>query len=265
MTALLFDIGGTTMRMAAGQVDPLEHIEKVPAPRTPGEAVEVLALYAKEVGLPFAKASGGIAGIISDGAVISSPHLPAWNGFAFAAELEKALGIPCEVRNDAELAGLGEAVYGAGKGFELVAYLGIGTGIGGALVSGGQVAPHAEGFEPGHQILDVETGATFEGLVSGHALERFFGTPARDLTREVYDGLTSTVAAGVYNVILTWSPGILVLGGSLINEENGYRVADIEKALHALPHVLPELPILVQAQLGDECGLYGALATQHVS
>ena len=117
MTSLLFDVGGTTMRMAVGADRTLEHVEKIATPATAEEAIEVLVLYAKEVAISFARASGGIAGIISDGAVISSPHLPGWNGFAFAAELEKALGIPCEARNDAELAAvsvsLGVAASGA--------------------------------------------------------------------------------------------------------------------------------------------------------
>lgn len=260
MSRLLFDIGGTSLRIATGTGDSLSNPVKLPTPHDPSEAVAMLALYAKEHMPDCEGASGGIAGVIEDGVVRSSPHLPSWDGFAFQASLADAIALPVHVQNDAELAGLGEATYGAGKGYGIVAYLGIGTGIGGSLIVDGKVARHASGFEPGHQILDVDSGATFEGLVSGHALEKHFGTPAHDLDRGIYDLLTPTLAAGIYNVLLTWSPDVLVLGGSLMNEENGYRIAAIEKALAERESVLPAFPPLVKAALGDDNGLYGALA-----
>lgn len=254
--SILFDIGGTSMRMAVGKDGIVSQVQKIPTPEYPKDAIAELIRYRNEVSPESADAYGGIAGVIEDGVVRSSPHLPGWNGFPFA----EALRMPGRIQNDAELAALGEATYGAGKGYGLVAYLGIGTGIGGANINHGEVAPHASGFEPGHQVLDVEKGDTFEGLVSGHALEKRFGTPAHELPREIYDALTPTLAAGIYNVLLAWSPEVLVLGGSLMDDEDGYRLADIEEALARIPSVLPELPPLKKALLGDECGLYGALA-----
>ncbi len=262
MTRLLFDIGGTTMRMAAGEYATISQVHRIPTPSNPQDAVDYLAQYVRETMSACLDAVGGIAGLIEDGVVRASPHLPSWDGFPFSARLRDALSIPCQIQNDAELAGLGEAVYGAGKGYGLVAYLGIGTGIGGSLIIDGKVAPHAHGFEPGHQILDAEQGMSFEGLVSGHALEARFGMPAKELPRNVYDELTRTLATGAYNLLLEWSPDILVLGGSLMNEENGYRVADVSRALAALPMVLP-LPVITHAALGDDCALYGALAVPH--
>lgn len=259
MTSLLFDIGGTSMRVARGADGTLSGIHKMPTPEDPYAAVACIVFYAK--GIPdLASVSGGIAGLIEEGVVRRSPHLSRWNGFPFASALAEALMVPVSVKNDAELAALGEAVYGAGKDYALVGYLGIGTGIGGAHIENKRIAPHASGFEPGHQILDIDTGATFEGLVSGSALKRAFGKPAQELPRTVYEDLTPTLVTGIYNVLLAWSPDVLVLGGSLMNDENGYRMKDVERLLATLPGALPQMPVLAHSALGDDNGLWGALA-----
>lgn len=260
MTVLLFDIGGTSMRMAQGGNDAISGIRKVPTPEDPYAAVTLLVSYAKEEIRSLEAVSGGVAGLIEGGVVRRSPHLSSWNGFPFASALAEALMVPVEVRNDAELAALGEAVYGAGKAYRLVGYLGIGTGVGGAHVEDKRIAPHASGFEPGHQILDIDTGATFEALVSGSALAAAFGKPAHLLPRKVYDDLAPTLVTGIYNVLLAWSPDVLVLGGSLMNDENGYRVDDVRELLERIPGALPEMPAIAHAALGDQNGLYGALA-----
>lgn len=258
MSALLFDIGGTSMRMAHGKNGEVAAVQKMATPHSPEEAVEAIAAYAHDK--EISSVVGGVAGTIVNGVIEASPNLRAWEGFDFAQALRDALSIPANVQNDAELAGIGEAVYGAGKGYSQVAYLGIGTGIGGSLVHDGVLAPHAVGFEPGHQVLDVSTGETFEGLVSGHALEARYGEPAHLLSRSVYEENTAVLAAGIYNVLLAWSPEVLVLGGSLMNEENGYQLSAIEKAVQDIAHALPTVPAMRKALLRDSCGLFGALA-----
>jgi predicted NBD/HSP70 family sugar kinase len=259
MTTLVFDIGGTSMRIAKGADGVLSGVHKMPTPRDPYAAAASIIFYAKDIP-DLASVSGGVAGLVEDGVIRRSPHLPSWNGFPLGSSLAEALMVPVSVRNDAELAALGEAVYGAGKDYALVGYLGIGTGIGGAHIEDRKIAPHASGFEPGHQILDIDTGATFEGLVSGSALAAAFGKPARELPRKVYDDLTPTLVIGIYNVLLAWAPDVLVLGGSLMNDENGYRMPDVERLLETMPSALPEMPVLAHAALGDDNGLYGALA-----
>jgi predicted NBD/HSP70 family sugar kinase len=260
MTALLFDIGGTSMRMAKGTDGAVSSIRKMPTPEDPYEALKALVAYAHEMIPDLSSVSGGVAGIVEEGVVRRAAHLSKWNGFPLGSALAETLIVPIHIRNDAELAALGEAVYGAGKEYRLVGYLGIGTGIGGAHIEDKRIAPHASGFEPGHQILDIDTGATFEGLVSGSALNAAFGKPARELPRKVYDDLIPVLVTGVYNVLLAWSPDVLVLGGSLMNEENGYRIGDVERMLKTMPSAIATLPPLVHAALGDDNGLYGALA-----
>jgi predicted NBD/HSP70 family sugar kinase len=123
-----------------------------------------------------------------------------------------------------------------------------------------KVAPHAHGFEPGRQVMNVESGASLDELVSGSALQQRFGKAPKDVPREAYEELTPTLAAGLCNVILEWSPEVLILGGSLMNEDNGYRVTDIQQVLASMPRLHDLLPVITHASLGDENGLHGALA-----
>lgn len=260
MSTLLFDIGGTSMRMAMGEGDRIANVRKLPTPKHPLDAIALLVSYVREALPGCTQAYGGIAGVIENGMIASAPHLPGWNDAPFGEMLANALGVRVHIMNDAELAGLGEAVYGAGKEYAMVAYLGIGTGIGGSYHVEKKTLPHAQGFEPGHQILDVHTAETFEGLASGHALEAAYGMKAQDLPRTIYEERTPILAAGIYNTILAWSPDVVVLGGSLMNETNGYQIEAVTRALHEIPTVLPLLPPIVPSALKDENGLYGALA-----
>lgn len=262
MSVLVFDIGGTNMRMGCGAGDTVTAFTKIPTPTHPEDAIAALVSYAKEHCTDVTLAAGGIAGIVDHGRVVSSPHLPAWKGFSFASFLADTLSVPVHAENDATLAALGEAVYGAGTAYHTVSYVGVGTGVGGAYVAGKVLPLHAR-FEPGHHILTIETGETFEQLVSGSALERMHGSPAHALSRTVYDERTPYLAVGLYNTLLYWPCDALILGGSLINEENGYTLSNITAALAHLPGKRIPIPVLVRASLKDESALYGALALSY--
>jgi predicted NBD/HSP70 family sugar kinase len=83
MSTLLFDIGGTNLRMARGEGDRIENVQKIPTPTNPADAIAALAAYAKETLPEVTGASGGIAGVIEEGVVRVSPNMPEWDGFAF--------------------------------------------------------------------------------------------------------------------------------------------------------------------------------------
>ncbi|WP_118975078.1 ROK family protein [Taibaiella koreensis] len=85
--------------------------------------------------------SAGFPGYVKNGIVMTAPNLgtEAWAGARFQNMLEKALGKPARVVNDADMQGLGVVL---GKGFELVITLG--TGFGTALLNDGVLLPHLE-------------------------------------------------------------------------------------------------------------------------
>src|SRR6202044_3291167 len=68
------------------------------------------------------------------GVVINPPNLPCWRNFPLAAEVQRVFGVQARVDNDANAAGLAEAIWGAGVGYRDVFYATLGTGIGTGIV-----------------------------------------------------------------------------------------------------------------------------------
>jgi predicted NBD/HSP70 family sugar kinase len=248
---LLFDIGGTHMRISRGETTVDEYVS-IPTPGDPLAAVTALALVAKQFS-GCTLAVGGVAGdVTEEGSILGANNIPAWEGFALRDVLSESLSLPVTLANDAELNGLGEALHGAGQGFSRVAYIGFGTGVGTSLIENGAVVPHSSGGALRERIVELADGSTLEERVGGAYLLKNFGPPAT-MSRAVWDSLTPHVVEGVRNTIEAWSPDVVVLGGSLMNANNGFRIADIEKQIGGGA-------VVRQGTLGDVSGLWGALS-----
>src|SRR5262245_48922918 len=135
------DIGGTFIK--AGIVDFKGTIlakERVPTEAKLGskqiiDKIETLVTKLKK-DVPdgnFKAAGFGVPGAIRsrEGVVTQAPNIPALDGVSFRSEIESRLKIPCYIDNDANLAAAGEMWVGAGKGYEHICALTLGTGIGG--------------------------------------------------------------------------------------------------------------------------------------
>src|SRR3989338_351424 len=258
---IAFDVGGTSMRVARIENGGIGEARKIPTPKNPREGVKALANLAREcAGEEKVEAvAGGFPGVIGGGAIQYAPNLPEWKSIALAEELAHALGTQAEVLNDGDCAALGEAVYGAGRGARIVAYIGVGTGIGCGRVVDGRIDGGVYDFEAGHQIVDAKEGRELEELVSGRAFEKRYGVHPSKAPREGYAEMTPVLAAGIYNMILHWSPDMFVLGGGMMNENNGYRLADIASALGRFSSPYPKLPELRLAERKDTARPRGAL------
>jgi glucokinase len=83
----------------------------------------------------------GFGGPVDDAtrAVIKSHQIAGWDGFPLADWLSDMLGWSAALGNDADVAGLAEELFGAGKGLSPVFYITIGSGIGGGLVINGEI------------------------------------------------------------------------------------------------------------------------------
>jgi len=106
------------------------------------------------------------------GRIVTSHQVAGWDGFPLVDWCRRELGAAAVLGNDADLAGLAEARFGAGRGFDPVFYITVGTGIGGGLITGGHVyrgCGHGAA-ELGHLRPGLAaTGAkhTLESLASG--------------------------------------------------------------------------------------------------
>ena len=259
---IVFDIGGTSMRVATVVADRVSEARKIFTPQDPKEGVKALVNLMRECAgdESIEAAARGFPGVVVGGAIQYAPNLPEWKGVMLAKELTRALEAPVEVLNDGDCAALGEAVYGSGRGARIVAYVGIGTGIACGRIIDGRIDSGVYDLEAGHQIVDAKGGRELEELVSGRAFEKRYGVHPSKAPREGYVEMTPILAAGLYNMVLHWSPEVFVLGGGMMNENNGYRLLDIASALKRFSSPYPKLPELRLAEHKDASGLYGALA-----
>lgn len=271
---LLFDIGGTNLRVAVSQdKQSFDQIKVVPTPSDFSQGISLIAQLAVELtnGQALQAVAGGIAGPFNHEKteLVKAPHLPGWVGQPIKAELERSLKTKVFLENDAALAGLGEAIYGSGRGKRIVVYLTIGTGVGGARIVDGQIDAYAFGFEPGHQILSLEPASqsglrtfkpsTLEELISGSAIEKRYGKKPQEITEpDFWEEMAKWLAYGLNNTIVHWSPDIVVLGGSMLKKP-GIPIDQVRAYLNEILKIFPEVPPIEEAQLDDQSGLYGAL------
>jgi len=83
----------------------------------------------------------GFGGPVDDATrtVIKSHQIEGWDNFPLADWLSELVGLPAVLGNDADCAGLAEALFGAGKGLSPIFYITIGSGIGGGLIIDGEI------------------------------------------------------------------------------------------------------------------------------
>ncbi|HJT78593.1 MAG TPA: ROK family protein [Gemmataceae bacterium] len=142
----------------------------------------------------------GFGGPVDDAThtIIKSHQIAGWDGFPLAAWIADMLGRPAVLGNDADVAGLAEALFGAGKGLSPVFYITIGSGIGGGLIVNGEIyrGIGRGAAEIGHLSLEGmrwDDEATVESVASGCGMAQnarsgleFFLENARNLFRREY-------------------------------------------------------------------------------
>ena len=210
--------------------------------------------------------AGGIAVVFNEdkSIPISTSHLHGWVNKPLKKALKDEFNCPIYLENDAAVVGLGEATFGSGVGKNIVAYITISTGVGGAKIVDQKIDKTSLGFEPGHQIIvidgkDCHCGGKghFETYVGGWYLERDYQIKPQDIKDpKIWEEVEKYLAIGLTNTIVHWSPDIVILGGAVMKS------IDLEKVKLYLKEnltIFPSPPEIVLAKLGDEAGLYGAL------
>lgn len=198
--------------------------------------------------------------------IVWSPNLPAWEKKAPARSLqEKFPNAQVTLVNDADLAALGEAVFGVGENYKIVAYVAIGTGVGGGLVINKRIVESAFGFEPGHQII-VPDGREWDGgqrgcleaYVSGKAFRQRYNVDAREcIDEKIWRDYAGYLALGIANIVVLWSPEIIIIGGGMSNHADYFLKPLIAKVEELTPFIT--ISRITTAKL-EEPGLYGSLA-----
>ena len=285
---LAADVGGTQMRAAL--VGPRGDVLLRRSAATPDHAdvpaalIDLIKVVGAErghgtvshavVGLP-----GGVD--YENGRLMWAPHLPeGWPHLLSRDELSARLGMPAHVANDADLAAVGEAAFGAGMGTADVAYLTISTGIGAGVVCGGRLLRGRRSLaEVGHTVIDWRawqegSPCTLEELGSGSGLARIAGETGLDArdAREVeaaaaggnlgaiaiWQGAIAACAVGVSNLVMSFYPSTVVIGGGLGRREQFF--GPLRELVLSRPEHHPADLSIVLSSLGDDAGLAGAAA-----
>lgn len=249
---IVFDIGGTNMRVAGSADDQtLQEVMVFPTPQDYAAGLDLLCeqIQAAAGDEKITAIAGGVPALLSsDKTVIAgAANLPDWSGKTLAADLQQRLGCRVALENDAVIGGIGEAVYGAGKNVNSVAYITIGTGIGGALIINKQPAETGYSFDPGHHIIDVNGPPCPSDGGKGH-WESY-------IRREDFP---QYLAIGLYNTTLFWPADVIILGGG-VSAKSRWDLQQIAADIQNLANNGAVIPQLHLAAAGDSSGLLGAL------
>ncbi len=262
---LLFDIGGTQTRMAlTSDGKTLSDFFSFDTPVGFDDGMKAITDYAKKNNNVIDGVFGGFPGNFdkTSGNILYAPNLPDWVGKPLKKHLSVALQTEVLLQNDAALAGLGEAVFGAGRGYEIVAFITISTGVGGARVVNQKIDPVAIGSEPGYQIVASNNGIFhyLENLIGGKSILNRFKVKPEDLENDYFwNQFAEHLAIGLTNLTVFWSPQVIVIGGG-VGLSDKLPLVNIETLLHKYIKIFPAIPRLVKAELQDKAGLMGALA-----
>jgi glucokinase len=245
----------------------------------------------KGIGLAAPGPTNGRAGII-----YRAPNIAGWVNVPLTQIAEERFKVRARLGNDANMAALGEWTYGAARGYNHVLYITVSTGIGGGIIQDGRLVDGVYGLagEIGHVTVDpngplcgcghhghLETYASGtaiaryvqEQLIEGaeSTLGRISNPSARDVSTAAAQGDALAIRAlaragtylgqGVADFLHILNPEVVVLGGG-VSRAGDFLIEPMRTAIAErviAPEYVRDLAI-VQAELGDDCGLMGALA-----
>ncbi|MCD9185912.1 MAG: ROK family protein [Pyrinomonadaceae bacterium] len=231
---------------------------------------------------------------IQNGLVMSPVNLPGWDRFPIVELVENRFGVPVILDNDANAAAFGEYFHGAGREFQDMLYVTISTGIGGAIICGGQIhhGVQAGAGEIGHMIVEMDgiqcrcgTFGCLETIASGTGIARRMremlasqnGGNAEnyrhitsekvveavehndETARRIWNETIKYLAIGIGNAITLVAPEAVVIGGG-VSAAGELLLEPLRREIHKNVTMLPiEKVEILKASLGSESGVCGAL------
>lgn len=266
---LLFEIGGTNMRIGvSADRETLKETKIVPTPKEFEQGIQTIKQIADELsnGEKLTGIAGGIAVIFdkTKSIILHSPNIPGWIDKPLKSELERIFGCPLILENDTVVSGIGESTKGAGTGKKVVAFITLGTGVGGKRIVEGKISVDSSNFEPGHQII-VPNGdpcncggrGHMEPYVSGSYFEKKYGQKGEEIKDpKIWDEISKYLAISLVNIVVFWNPDIIVLGGAVAKS---IPLDTVNSYLKEFLTIYPTPPELALATLGEKSGLIGAL------
>ena len=280
------DLGGTKIEAIAMNEDSdILFRQRIPTPQNSYKALlnAIASLVSSlEKSSETAKTIGvGAPGSISpSGSVMQNCNTKCLNGENLAFDLREILKKPVRVANDADCFTLSEAIDGAGKGFETVFGVILGTGVGGGFVAHSQLlgGPNALTGEWGHNPLQqpgpdrncfcgrvncVETWISGPAIANQYnqihgvnfSAQHIATSNAPDCVAAI-DQFLERLSTALGAIINSFDPHCIVFGGGLSNIERIY--TELPSLIPS--HILPAkcLTKIAKAKFGDSSGVRGA-------
>ncbi len=311
------DVGGTKIAAAAFDLDSQTLSGDVITPTAshdgPDAVVRQIADVARQVSLKAGLRLEDVRGLgvglpatvdLETGQTWLLPNIPGdWWGKPVGALLRDDLGLPVALMNDARLFTLGEANYGAGRGYSCVVGVTLGTGIGGGIAidgklhlglagSAGEVGHHTiafdgtpdgsgnpgawEAYGSGPAIAAMGAKAVMQGIntrigkLVDYDLNRI--TPrvilqaAQDgdeLAQSILNHAAEYLGAGLSNIIMIVAPHCIVIGGG-VAELGDLLMKPVMDAVQRRCRLMPiEKLAIKKAELGGHAGIIGAATLAH--
>ncbi len=215
----------------------------------------------------------------SDYGKIAATPKPHWTGADIVGALKGALNCPIGFDTDVNGAGLAEALLGAGRDLEVVAYVTVGTGVGGGLIIKGEPVQGLTHPEIGHIKLRRHPldegfsgvcpfhGDCLEGMASGPSVMARLGHPLNEAAPDhpIWDILGYYLGELCATLALVASPQKIVLGGGVMSNHALFpliRIACAKSLAGYVQHAAVQEAgdaFIVPPALGDRAGVIGAL------
>jgi glucokinase len=277
MSTLAIDVGGTKFSMAVFEGKRMVERQSHATDREGGRdwMLNSIAAVIKEwrVGYSLDCCGIGFGGPVDfeRQLVALSTHVDGWNDFDLPGYLTNVLGFVPVIDNDANAGALGEALYGAGRGYRPLFYMTLSTGIGGGLVASDTVYRGADSYagEIGHLTIRPDgpeclcgSRGCLERMCCGLWLEREHGRPASELLRDpaFVDRYVVDLALGLKAAIMLLNPARIVIGGGISKAGDRLFVplrAELGRQITAWSRARVDV---VAAELGGDSVLWGAMA-----
>lgn len=285
MRILTFDIGGTFIKYGVCNEEfKLLETHKVPTDAQKGGQV----LIEKIIGIiesynDIDRVAISTAGQVDseNGIVVySTGNIPYYTGMMVKKIVENKTGIPTFVENDVNAAAMGEAMFGAGKGHSDFICLTYGTGIGGAIYLNNKLykGVGSSAGELGHMIIHsggrqctcggegcYECYASAKALIT--AVNKVVDEPLdafqifekenfeRPEVRSEIDKWVDEIIVGLINIVYTFNPPLIVLGGGIMNED--YIIDLIDRKIYNKLMENYRNVNIVRSKLGNTAALLG--------
>ncbi len=289
------DLGGTKIEGIILKPNGLETICRMRVPseaekdyaHVTGQILKLMDLMKQTSGLKPERLGMGTPGILDPlTQVMKNCNSQCLNGMQLKADMEKALGIPVELANDANCFALAETLYGVVRDecpdARVVFGVIMGTGVGGGIVFDNKVWGGKQGIagEWGHNMLEEGGNLCFcgkngcvESTMSGPALEKYYAklsgrnlsmkeiAEAYSIGKDIYAAdtihwMTTMFGKAISVIVNILDPDAIVIGGGVGNIDAIYTEGLKELKKHIFNNRVET--ILLKPKLGDSAGVFGA-------